>query len=437
MIGAQLTAFLHCDPAGIVRGRLVPADRVPQRVRGGVGWVPANVSLTPFGGIADPNPHGSIGDVRLVPDPQTRVQVPLGDEVTALDFFLCDIAGTDGRPWECCPRTFLARALADLEREAGVRLLSAFEHEFQLLDDTPPPLPFTLTAQRRVEPFGPAVVAALQAAGAEPEVFIPEYGEHQFEITCAPAMGVAAADRSIIVKEVVREVGRLLGRPVTFAPLLRPGAVGNGAHIHFSFVDADGGPAGYDDARPGRLSEVAGQFAAGVLAHAPALAAFATPGAASFLRIGPHRWNVGAVCLGDRNRETILRIAPVLEMAGDDPAAQANLEYRAADATACPYLLLGALARAGLDGIRRRLEDPPILDRDPTLLTEPELAGYGAPELPQSLDEALEALERDGVARRWLPPLLHETYVGVKRAELAIVDGLDDADICRRYAAAY
>ena len=355
----------------------MPADRVHERLSSGVGWVPANVSLTPFGGIADPNPHGPVGDVRLVPDPQTRVQVPLGDEVTALDFFLCDIVGTDGRPWDCCPRTFLTGALADLEREAGVRLRSAFEHEFQLVDDSPPPLPFSLTAQRRVEPFGPVVVAALQAAGAEPEIFIPEYGDHQFEITCAPAVGVAAADRSVILKEVVREVGRLPGRPVTFAPLRRPGAVGNGAHIHFSFLDADGGPAGYDESRPGGLSEVAGRFAAGVLAHAPALAAFATPGAASFLRIGPHRWNVGAVCLGERNRETILRIAPVLEMAGHDPAGQHNLEYRAADATACPYLMLGALVHAGLGGIRRQLEHPPMLDRDPGLLTEAELAGYG------------------------------------------------------------
>lgn len=207
MIGAELSAFLYCDPAGIVRGRLLPADRVKRRLATGIGWVPANLSLTPFGGIADPNPHGSTGDVRLIPDPQTHVRVALGEDLSALDFFLCDVAGTDGRPWECCPRAFLAGALRDLEREAGVRLLSAFEHEFQLVDDGPPPLPFSLTAQRRVEPFGPAVVAALREAGAEPEFFFPEYGDHQFEVTCAPAVGVAAADRSVIVKEVVRDGG--------------------------------------------------------------------------------------------------------------------------------------------------------------------------------------------------------------------------------------
>jgi glutamine synthetase len=99
--------------------------------------------------------------------------------------------------------------------------------------------------------------------------------------------------------------------------------------------------------------------------------------------------------------------------------------------------MLGTLVHAGLDGIRRRLAPPPILDRDPARLTEAELARYNIHPLPQSLSEALNVLYEDKVARAWLPPLLYETYVGVKRAELAILAGMDDAEICRRYAAVY
>ncbi len=437
MIREPLTAFLYCDLVGIVRGRLLATADVEARLISGVGWVPANISLTPFGGIADPNPHGSTGDLRLRPDPTTHVRVEFGEEVSALEFFLCDVVGTDGSPWECCPRTFLSTALNDLEREAGVQLRAAFEHEFQFVDDSPPPLPFSLTAQRRVEPFGPVVMAAMKQAGVEPEFFLPEYGEHQFEVTCTPAVGITAADRSVITKEIIREVATRMGKRVTFAPLLAHRTVGNGAHIHFSFVDDQGRPSMYDESRSGRMSQLAGQFAAGILEHAAGLAAMVTPGVSSFLRLGPHRWNAGAACLGERNRETLLRISPVVEMSGHDPARQHNLEFRAADATACPYLALGAIVRAGLDGVRRGLECPPILSRDPANLTAKELAEYGAVTMPGTLEEALESLNRDETARRWFPPLLYESYLGVKRAELSLMEGLDDEEVCRRYVESY
>jgi glutamine synthetase len=435
--GPPLTAFVYCDLGGIVRGRLLSSATVEQRLVSGAAWVPANLSLTPFGGIAELDPHGPTGDVRLVPDPGTRVNVDFGEDVAPLDLLLCDVVGTDGRPWDCCPRTFLASALEDLEREAGVRLLAAFEHEFQFVDDSPPSLPFSLTAHRRVEPFGSVVMDALAQARVEPEFFFPEYGRHQFEVTCAPTEGVGAADRSVIAKEVIREAARLTGHQATFAPLRAGHTVGNGSHIHFSFRDGDDRPAMYDASRPGRLSPVAAQFAAGVLRHAPALAAFVTPSAASFGRLGPHRWSVGAACIGERNRETLLRISPVVEMPGHDPAPQHNLEFRAADATACPYVALGAIVHAGLEGVRERLQCPPILDRDPAGMSNAELERYGAAALPGSLADALDCLHSDDNARRWMPALLYDTYVGVKRAELSLVEELDDDEICRRYAAAY
>lgn len=434
---AALTAFLHCDLGGVVRARLLSSRAVGRRLSTGAGWVPANLSLTPFGVISESDPHGPTGDVRLAPDPASHAHVDFEDGVPPLDLYVCDVVTTRGERWECCPRTFLSDALAALGREAGIQLLATFEHEFQFVDESAPLPPFSLVAHRRVEPFGTILMGALEQAGVDPEFLFPEYGDHQFELTCAPALGMAAADRSVIVKEIVRDVARLTGRRVTFAPLRSPTAVGNGAHIHFSLRDADDEPVMYDPLRPGGLSEVAGHFAAGVLAHAAALSAVANPGVASFLRLAPHRWSVGAACLGDRNRETLLRIAPVVEMGGSDPARQCNLELRSADATACPHLLLGAIVHAGLHGIRERMPCPPLLDRDPADLSPDELDRYGAVSLPRSLEEALLCLERDTVAREWLPPLLYETYVAVKRAEISILAGLDDEAVCARYAAVF
>ena len=91
----------------------------------GVGWVPADQALTPFGPIAEPNPFGSLGDLRLLPDSSTETRVDLWDDVSPLHFFLCDAANTDGSPWESCPRTLLKNALYRLEGETGLRLVAS------------------------------------------------------------------------------------------------------------------------------------------------------------------------------------------------------------------------------------------------------------------------------------------------------------------------
>ena len=120
-----------------------------------------------------------------------------------------------------------------------------------------------------------------------------------------------------------------------------------------------------------------------------------------------------------------------------DPARQLRLEYRAADAAANPYLALGALVRAGLDGVRRGLDAPPVLDRDPAQLDQPAAQRFRVGGLPRSLDDSLAALESDEAARAWMSPLLHEAYVSIKRAEIEGTASEDLAQRCARYARIY
>jgi glutamine synthetase len=152
MRGEELVGFLHCDLSGLNRGRSVPASELESRLEGGVGWVPADQVLMPFGPIAEPNPWGSTGDLRLLPDAATEARVDLWDEVSPLHFFLCDAANTDGSPWDSCPRTFLKDALARLEQETGLGLVASFEQEFVLRGPTLETGPgFSFEAQRLVE----------------------------------------------------------------------------------------------------------------------------------------------------------------------------------------------------------------------------------------------------------------------------------------------
>jgi glutamine synthetase len=462
---AGLVALVCCDLGAIVRGRSLPsaalapasdppdspqppgappapsavdapAGAVQGPAHAGVGWVPANHALTPIGRLAEPNPFGSTGDLRLLPDLRTRARVQGEGGVDALELVLCDIAETDGRAWECCPRTFLREAVEQLRAELGLRLLASFEHEFQLLGEEPAALPFSLEEQRRAGAFPGRAMRALAQAGAQPERFMPEYASHQFEIPVAAAEGVAAADRAVILREVVREVARREGRRATFTPLLDPAEAGNGVHIHLSLLDADGHGVLYDSSRPGALSELGGSFAAGIVRHAAALSALTAPSPVSAGRLAPHHWGAGAVCLGLQNRETLLRIPPLVIGAGD-PRSQLRLEYRAADAAANPYLALGAVLRAGLQGVRDGLEPAPLLECDPGELDASEAERYGVDGLPDSLAAALAALAEDRTVRAWMTPLMYDAYVAVKRSEVEAAENLDQRELCARYARIY
>ncbi|WP_372424415.1 glutamine synthetase [Salinarimonas chemoclinalis] len=434
-----LTALLTTDYAGITRGRAIPtATYEADPDRASTGWVPANLSLTPFDVIADPNPWGSRGDLRLKADPQARYRTAIPGATTPFDCVMADIVALDGAPWPPCARGLLKAALADLEAVSGLRLVCAFEHEFQILDAGFAPAPaFGLFALRRADPLGPVLAACLDEAGIAPETIIAEYGRDQIEITSAPADALVAADRAVATREIVREVALRSGYRASFAPKTEVDGVGNGVHVHMSLVHPDGRPASFDPAREGRLSAPMGAFLAGILRRAPALVALTAPAPISYLRLSPHHWSAAWTWLGDADREATLRICPTTTMGGRDPARQFNVEYRAADACACPHLALAMLVRAGVEGLRGGLPTPPIVDADPLTLDEGERARLGLARLPGSLREALAALEADPVASAFLPPAALETYLGMKRAELALAgEALDDA-LCARYAAIY
>lgn len=435
---SPLVTIVTTDIAGITRGRSVEASAFEGILERGVGWVPADISLTPFDPIADPNPWGSKGDLRLIPDPVARFQVSGSRAATPLDFVMGDIVELDGSPWSCCVRTQLKDTLRLFHEETGLSVIAAFEQEFQVLGEPWPAAPaFSLQALRRADPFGPEVLAALRSAGIEPETFIAEYGRDQFEVTTAPVLALRAADEAVAVREIVRETARLLGLRTSFAPKTAVAGAGNGVHVHLSFRDAEGRPAAFDPARPGRLSATAGAFAAGVLDHLPALVALTAPSVISYLRLKPHHWSSAWTWLGERDREATLRICPTVEIGGRDPGPQLNLEFRAADACASPHLVMTAILRAGLDGIIRGLTTPPIVDADPLTMSQAERARLGIAPLPDSLPAALAAFEADETARVWFDPVFLETYLGMKRAELKLVEGLGGEELIARYVTVY
>jgi len=397
----------------------------------------AGHALTPFGDIA-PNPWGPMLEVRQTPVPETETRIDIWPDAPAFHFFLCDAKMPDGASWECCTRGFMLKALADFERETGLQFFASFEHEFLLTGPgITPMIPFSVEAMRLVAPFIGDLTKALQEAEVGLETVEPEYGSNQFEISCAPAVGAMAGDRAIITREVIREAARRRGLRAGFTPKPAPNAVGNGAHVHFSFIDEQGNNAAYDPKGTGAASAVAQAFAAGVVKHMPALCALVAPTPVSYQRLGPHHWGNGYASFGIQNREASVRICPSPERDAAKKSRAFNLEFRAPDATSSPHMVIGALVRAGLEGIRAKLPLPVAIDRDPGDLTDNERKAMGIVPLPSSLDEALGALEANATVKGWMSPVMYESYVGVKRKEIEMAKGADAAEICRRYHEVY
>lgn len=436
MISEDIIMAVCADLANQVRGKGFPAKERGTRVIRGVGWVPTNSLITCFNSIAA-GPFGSLGDLLLIPDERAEVHVDFDDGSAPEHFIIGDIRTLDGDPWSCCPRSILHRALDDLLAKAGLQLKVAFEHEFwSVADETTAWSSFSLGSFRHSAEFGETLLAALRLAGVEPDTFLPEYGRDQYEVTVSPSIGLRAADECLIVREMVRAVAKRTGHKVSFSPIVNEHAA-NGLHIHISLVDRDGAPCTYDADNPSRLSKLAGSFFGGIRKYLPSILALTASSVVSYERLKPHRWSAAYNNFAEKDREAALRVCPVIGLEGFDTESQFHVEYRAADATANPYLQLAALTRAGLQGLRDNEQTPTPTTGDLSLLTNEQLAEVGVVRLPSDLQSALDVLDNEPLLRSWLSSEFVDVFLAHKAGEIAFLQDKEVADIRRLYMNAY
>jgi glutamine synthetase len=426
MAGVRLVRFLYCDNGGTVRGKATTLNRVGERMRTGIGLTVAMAAMNSLDQLQPVPGLGPVGEVRLVPDPDTLTILPYAPRSAAM---LCDHVGLDGRPDPAGPRFFLRRMVEQLGEE-GLELRAAVENEFSLarpagdgsfvpLDES---LCFSTSGMAAAAEVTDALVDALAAQRIELEQYYPELGWGQQEVSVAPRPLLAAADLQILVRETIRAVPGRFGLAASLAPKPWPDAAGNGAHVHFSAWDGERN-AFFDPTGRFGVSEVAERFVAGVLAHAPGLLALTAPSVNSYRRLQPRSWSSAYVCWGPDNREATVRVPSTFWGAEE---ASTNLELKPADASANPYLAFGALVAAGLDGIRQKLEPPAPIAVDPADLSEEERQAAGAARYPLTLADALDALEADGVLIDALGEPLARAYLAVRRSEVVAYAAHDD-----------
>ena len=440
--GAELIRFLYVDHGGVIRGKATSRATLERRMQTGIGLTVAMQAMNMLDELQPVEGMSPAGEVRLVPDPDTYVNLPFAPGAAAMT---SDLIGLDGRPWAACPRSFLRTAIEDAASE-GLAIEAAFEPEFLLarreagadgdrlvpIDES---LCFSTTGFALAHDVAIDLVRALQAQGMTVELYHPELGHGQQELSIRHGPALGAADRQVWVRETARGVAWRHGLWASLAPKPLPDQAGNGAHCHFSAWttgEGDGPTNAFSD--PGDrygLSQLGYHFIAGLLHHLPALVALTCGSVNSYRRLQPRHWSSAFVCYGDDNREAAIRIPS--RMWGDD-AGSTNLELKASDSTGNPYLALGGLIHAGLDGVRRKLDPGEPVNVDPATLSERELKRRGLARLPTSLGQALDALERDELLMEALGPLRRTAYLAVKRSEIASFSAHDAAYECLQHA---
>jgi glutamine synthetase len=426
--GVRLVRFLWCGNDGTVRAKASTLHGLEGRIDSGIGLTVAMQAMNALDHLQPVPGMGPVGEIRLVPDPETFRVLPYAPRLGAM---LVDHVQLDGTPAPVDQRGFLKRMEARLAVRDR-RLHAGFENEFSLatlVDGQYVPIDsglcFSTISATAAQDYVDELAAALEAQGIVLEQYYSELGHGQHEISTGPAPALRAADEQLLVRETIRGVATRHDLVASLAPKPWPENAGNGAHIHFSLWD-DAGERNrfHDAAAPDRLSAEARSFIAGVLAHLPGLCGLTAPSFNSYHRIVPQYWAGAFMCWGHDNREAPVRVPSVFRGLEE---RSTNAELKASDASANPYLALGGLIAAGLDGLERELQLPEPVEVDPATIDEAERAARGIDRLPATQKDALDALETDEVLTAALGPVLTESYLAVRRSEWDAYSAGDEA----------
>lgn len=405
--GVQFVRILWCDNANVIRAKAAHLGCSGGWIENGVGITAAAQGMPATMDAPVPETGlGPVGEVRLIPDWDTFRLLPwarghgavLGDMVVG------------GQPWPYCPRDFLRRQVAELERQ-GLTAQASFENEFYLLNPDGSPTERSLFAQAtsldRHRDLVDELADALVRQEIPVEQWYAESGPGQHELSVLYTHPLRAADQQVLFRQTVHAVALRHGLKASFLPKIFADSAGSGCHLHLSLW------------REGRnVTPEARSFMAGILHHLPALMALTTPSSNSYRRLLPHCWSGAFACWGVDNREAALRVP-----SGPDGGEPTNFELKTSDASANPYLALGGVLAAGLDGLAQERQLPDPVPIDPGVYTEQERISRGIQRLPASLGEAVEALAGNDVLQRALGPELARAVLGVRRAEWEALKG--------------
>jgi glutamine synthetase len=357
-------------------------------------------------------------DVLARPDANSFELLPWADPEAPEARIFCNIFNLDGSPFEGDPRQVLRRNL-DRARERGFTFYVAPEMEFFYFaegdDGRPAPLDsgsyFDLTTADVAGSLRKRTIQTLEAMGIPVEYSFHEDSPSQHEIDLRHTDALSMADSVMTFRLVVREAASGEGVYATFMPKPLQDVQGSGMHTHMSLFEGDEN-AFHDPGDPYNLSKVAKGFIAGLLHHAREITAVTNQTVNSYKRLVPGFEAPAHVSWARNNRSALVRV-PVPK----SKAQATRIEYRAPDPACNPYLAFAVILAAGLDGIEQGYDLSPESAANIFELTDEERAAERLQPLPQSLAEALAAMEQSELVAEALGEHIFEWFLRNKRRE--------------------
>jgi glutamine synthetase len=396
------------DMNGSLRGKALRPDAFESAVERGtvstdliLGLDPTDAPIIDY---ADFGIRVGAPDIVVRPDPDTLREMTWRPGWRVC---LATPGRRDGSPVEFATREVFRSVVQDVAG-LGYDVLSAIEYEIRIWDERGDPtstgISYSLNEIGRYEAFLDALAPALEGLGVELSAVHTEAGPGLLELNVAPARGLAAADGAALLKFGVKQVAATLGLRASFLAKTNPGEEGSSGHVHLSlWEDETNAFAAAGPADP--LPRVFASAIAGVLEHLPAASLLLNPTINSYKRLVPGWFAPINATWGYENRSCAVRA-----IRSERPELW-RFECRRPGADANPYLALAAIAASAAEGIRAEAEPPQDITGDAYALP-------GLPELPGSLESALQAFEQDAALGKALGEGFSEYYATSRAWEL-------------------
>jgi glutamine synthetase len=405
------------DAAGLPRGKRIPARHFVETAYRGFDI--ANAALVwdrrcdILPEIAYANFDTGYPDMRVVPDLTTFRPVPWRPGAGSV---VCDCLEEDGRPVAVSTRNILKSVVEDAHG-MGYEPIVASELEFYLTDLDGKPLYdaidcYSITSGAMLEGVLGRMRRELDDFGIVIEAANTEYGPAQVEVNIRYGTAVDIGDKTMLFKAAIKEIAAQEGCRAMFMPKPFAEQSGSGYHVHLSLTELDGSGNGgnvfaeVEDQDAVRACAPMRGLLGGLLTHAAALNALGSPTVNDFKRVQGYTFAPTNICWGVDNRTVTVRA-----IVGHGRANR--IEWRAAGASANPYVVLAGCIAAGLDGIRSAdIEVPPPVTGD--AYSRRDLTA-----LPETLEGALDELERSEVLNKTLGEFL-EVFLALGRHEVGL-----------------
>lgn len=408
----KFTSFQFTDVTGTVKSLDAPVEQLESAIDNGI-WFDGS-SVEGFTRIQE-------SDMHLRPDLDTYAVLPWTPPELRRARIFCDIYTPDGDPFDGDPRGALKRAVKELKEKRGWVFNVGPEPEFFLFrrngGESIHPVPYDVGGYFDFSPNDDAVrvrtelMDNLQSMGLEVEVGHHECALAQHEIDFRFAEALRTADNVLTFKYTVKAIAAQHGLIASFMPKPVFGISGSGMHVHESLFDLKGNNLFFDINDPIRLSKMAYSAIEGQLRHARAMSGILAPTVNSYKRLVPGYEAPVYIGWAQINRSALIRIPRFTK--GMDKATR--IELRCPDPSCNPYLAFLTMLTTALDGIDNPKPLPKPLNVNIYELTEAERRKMGVKELPGSLLEALDELDKNTLIKNALGPTLYGAF---RRAKL-------------------